>query len=194
MVITVTQAFKCLPQGLAIPDGSLNIFTGPNNSGKTAILQYLNIQSSIRENCDYVSPRRFDLSNEVAIALNSDQEIKNLWNQRKQYNENIAELTAPDAIRELISLPNSSRQRIIEWHNRYFGELKIERSNPDNEFAAPRITIDSRLATTQGSGSRAVLGILCALLYPTRPVILIDEPEIGIEPQVQKRLVQLIQK
>ncbi len=192
--VTVSGTFKCLPTGLAIPDSTLNVLTGPNNSGKSAILQYLNIRSPLSQNCDYVSPRRFDLSNEVAIALNSDLEIRNLWNQRKAWNETIAELSAPDAIREMVSLPNAARQRITEWHNRYFGELKVERSNPDNEFAAPRITIDGRLATTQGSGSRAVLGVLCALLHPDRSVILVDEPEIGIEPQVQKRLGQLIQK
>ncbi len=194
MAIQVTQTFKNLPAGLEIPDGDLNIFTGPNNSGKSAILQFLNIHSDIRNSCDYISPRRFDLSNEVAIALNADRELESLWNQRKQYNDTIAELMAPDAIRELVSLPNQARNLIVEWHNHYFGELKVEKSNPDNDYAPPRITIDGRLATQQGSGSRAVLSVLCALLHPKREVILIDEPEIGIEPQVQKRLAKLIHK
>lgn len=194
MPIQVKTPFKNLQPGLEIPDGALNILTGPNNSGKSALLQYLNIHSEIRNSCDYISPRRFDISNEVSIALNTDRQLEDLWNQRKQYNDTIAELTAPDAIQELISLPNNARQRIIEWHNRYFGELKVERSNPDNDYAPLRITIDGRLATQQGSGSRAVLSILCTLLHPSREVILIDEPEIGIEPQVQRRLATLITK
>jgi len=123
-----------------------------------------------------------------------DDELRNMFNERKAYSEAMTELNAPDPIRELLSLPNPARQRIIEWHNRYFGQLHVERSSPENDYSAPRITIDGRLASQQGSGSRAVLSVLCALLHPSRSVLLIDEPEIGVEPQVQKRLVELIRK
>src|SRR5438309_934776 len=133
-MITVNPAYKNLRAGLELPDGDLVILTGPNNSGKSAILQWLNMSSAFRLRCDYISPRRFDLSNEVAIALNTDQELENLWNSRKAYNPAVAELTAPDALRELIALPNDARARIIEWHNKYFGELKVERSSPTNDF------------------------------------------------------------
>jgi len=190
--LLVNQEFKNLAIGLEIPEGDLCVFVGPNNSGKSAVLQYLNIYSDIRDQCDYISPRRFDLSNEVSIALNSDQELTNLFNERKQYNPAVAELNAPDAIRELIGLSNAARSQIIDWHNRYFGKLSVERSDPDNEYAPPRITIDGRLATQQGSGSRSVLAVLVSLIHPNRPIILIDEPEIGIEPQVQKKLARLI--
>jgi ABC-type phosphonate transport system ATPase subunit len=179
---------------LELPEGDLVVLVGSNNSGKSAILQYINTHSELRDKADYVSPRRFDLSNEVAIALNQDQELQNAWNQRKDTNPAIAELTAPDPIRELVSLPNDARAKIVEWHNRYFGELAVQRSRADNDYAAPRVTIDGRLATQQGSGSRAVLSVLCSLLHPARPVVLIDEPEIGIEPQVQKRLAELIRR
>ncbi len=194
MVLQVKTEYKNLPVGLQLPEGDLVVLTGANNSGKSAVLQYLNIHSELRNQADYISPRRFDLSNEVAIALNADQELQNMWNQRKDGNTAIAELTAPDPIRELVSLPNLARAKIKEWHNRYFGELNVERSKTDNEFAPPRITIDGRLATQQGSGSRAVLSVLCSLLHPSREIVLIDEPEIGIEPQVQKKLADLIRR
>ena len=194
--IIVTSPFKNLQPGLAIPDCPLTILTGSNNSGKSSILQYLNIHSELRPRSDYVSPRRFDMSNEVAMALNADAELTNQWNQRKDYNPNVAELTAPDPIRALLGMTNVARERVVEWHNTYFGTLHIERSSPENEFSPARITIDGRFVSQQGSGSRAVLGVLCALLHPdpTRDVVLIDEPEIGIEPQVQKQLATLIRK
>lgn len=192
MAWTVDGQFKNLRPGLEIPDGPLVVLTGQNNAGKSAILQWLNIRSPIAGNADYVSPRRFELSNEVAIALNSDAEIASLFSQRKQWNETLAELAAPDPIRELVHASNADRQRVIEWHNRYFGELQIEKLHPDNEYSPPKITIDGRLATQQGSGSRAVLALLVPLLGPRANVILIDEPEIGIEPQVQRRLAELI--
>lgn len=194
MPLRVASQFKNLPSGMELPEGDLVVLVGSNNSGKSAILQYINIHSDLRDQADYVSPRRFDLSNEVAIALNQDQELQNAWNQRKDTNPAIAELTAPDPIRELVSLPNDARAKILQWHNRYFGELVVQRSRSDNDYAAPRVTIDGRLATQQGSGSRAVLSVLCSLLHPARPVVLVDEPEIGIEPQVQKRLAELIRR
>lgn len=194
MTLQVRNEFKNLPTGLQLPEGDLVVLTGANNSGKSAILQYLNIHSELRDRADYVSARRFDLSNEVAIALNTEDQLRDMWNQRKDGNPLIAELTAPDPIRELVSLPNTARAKIIKWHNRYFGELNVERSKLDNDFAPARITIDGRLATQQGSGSRAVLSVLCSLLHPSREIVLIDEPEIGIEPQVQKKLADLIRR
>ncbi len=194
MPIATTRVFRNLPNGLQIPDGPLVILTGSNNSGKSSVLQYLNIYSDLRARADYVSPRRFDMSNEIAIALNADEELRQLWNNRKNYNDQTAELSAPDPIRELIGMTDVARQKVIDWHNTYFGQLEIERKSTTNRFSAPQITIDGRLVTQQGSGSRAVLGVLCALLHPDRDVVLIDEPEIGIEPQVQKRLATLIRK
>lgn len=194
MPIVVENDFKNLRKGLEIPEGDLVILTGSNNSGKSAVLQYLNTHGSIRNHSDYISPRRFDLSNEVAIALNSDRELQDMWNNRKQTHQNVSELTAPDPIRELLALPNDERNKIIAWHNQYFGELVVKRSKLDNDFSAASITIDGRLATQQGSGSRAVLSVLCSLLHPSRKYVLIDEPEIGIEPQVQKQLAKLVSK
>lgn len=192
--ITTTGVFKNVPQGFIVRAGNLNILTGANNSGKSAILNALNIYSSISQQSDYVSPRRFELSNQVAIALNFDAELQTLWSQRKQLNPNLAEFEAPDPMRELLSFEDEVRDEIMKWHNRYFGELKIELSNPRNRHSPARITIDGLLATQQGSGSRAVLSVLTALFNPKYPNAMIDEPEIGIEPQVQKRLAELIRK
>lgn len=192
MAHVVNGQFKNLRPGLEIPEARLVVLTGQNNAGKSAILQWLNINSPISGTADYVSPRRFELSNEVSIALNSDVEIANLFNQRKQWNEALAELAAPDPIRELVHASNADRERVIDWHNRYFGQLQIEKLHPDNDYSPPKITIDGRLATQQGSGSRAVLALLVPLLGPRAEVVLIDEPEIGIEPQVQRRLAELI--
>ena len=56
------------------------------------------------------------------------------------------------------------------------------------------LKIDGRKISQQGSGSRAVLTLLVRLLDPALPKIAIDEPEIGVEPQIQKKLFELIAK
>jgi len=83
---------------------------------------------------------------------------------------------------------------MIKWHNTFFGELRVSRSNVENDYSAPKFTIDGRLVTQQGTGSRAVLSILCRLFQPSLEHLFIDEPEIGIEPQVQRKLLELLRK
>ena len=61
MPFVVNNAFRNLPAGLEIPDASLVVLTGSNNTGKSAILQYLNVHSEIREPLR-VSCRLFGLS------------------------------------------------------------------------------------------------------------------------------------
>lgn len=192
--IRVTKVHKNLAVGLAIPVGDLVVFTGQNNSGKSAILQYLNMSAGWGVKADYISPRRFDASNEVAVGLRFGQETKQQLDARKRYDGGQAEFQAPDPIRELLSLDDADRRRAIEWHNRYFGDLRIERSSTTNEWSAPKVVVDGRLVTEQGSGSRAVLAILSRLFDPTIEYLLIDEPEIGVEPQVQRKLLELIRK
>jgi hypothetical protein len=188
---TVGGQFRNLPSGLDIPDGDLVIFSGPNNSGKSSILKYL-AQSSVE--IDYISPRRFDVVSEMSIEPNAEQQRQNLFQQRRQENPNESEKQAPEPFRELISMSNADRQRVIDWHNRYFGALSVERLDPTNDFSAPRILADGRILPQQGSGSRAVLSVLVRLLDPRLPGLCIDEPEIGIEPVTQRRLFELIQK
>jgi predicted ATPase len=188
---TVGGQFRNLPDGLEIPDGDLVVFSGPNNSGKSSILKYL--AQSVAD-IDYISPRRFDVSSEMSIEPNAEQQRQSLFQQRRQDNPNESEKQAPEPFRELISMSNADRQRVIDWHNRYFGALSIERLDPSNDFSAPRILADGRILPQQGSGSRAVLSVLVRLLDPRLPALCIDEPEIGIEPVTQRRLFELIQK
>ena len=89
-VLKVTQVYKNLPIDLEIPVDDLVILAGPNNSGKSAILQYLNISGGFGEKADYISPRRFDVLNEVAIGLTFEQEQINQHNDRKSFRENVA--------------------------------------------------------------------------------------------------------
>jgi len=186
---TVTTQFRNLPAGLDIPDGDLVVFSGPNNSGKSSILKYIAKEPT---EFDYVSPRRFDVSSEMSIEPNAEQQRHNLLQQRRQDNPNESEKQAPDPFRELVSMSNDDRQRVIDWHNHYFGALTVERLEPSNDFSAPKILADGRILPQQGSGSRAVLSVLVRLLDPRLPGLCIDEPEIGIEPVTQRRLAELI--
>jgi len=186
------QARKGFQGNVPLPDNELIVLFGQNNCGKSSILYSVNATHG--QNADYISPRRFDLSNDVVVTRNYDNEMVQQQNQRKQFNQNDCELTAPDPIREIFTLNDVERNYIIKWHNEYFGELKIEKLKPDNFYSPPKVTIDDILPSQQGTGSRAILPILIKLLNPTIKILCIDEPELGIEPKTQKRLFDLIKK
>jgi energy-coupling factor transporter ATP-binding protein EcfA2 len=55
-----------------------------------------------------------------------------------------------------------------------------------------QIHFEEVLVHLQGSGLRGVLPILAALTHPTLQVVLIDEPELSLEPRLQKVLRDLL--
>ncbi len=186
------QEKKAFKGNVELPDRDLIIFFGQNNCGKSAILYSIN--STYGRDADYISPRRFDLSNDVALTKGYESEMVRQQNARKDYNLNACELIAPDSVIEIFTLNDNERDIIIKWHNEYFGKFKIEKLNPDNSYSPLKVTIDEMLPSQQGTGSRAILPILIKLLNPKIQILCIDEPELGIEPKTQKRLFDLIKK
>ncbi|MFA6978819.1 MAG: AAA family ATPase [Ignavibacteriaceae bacterium] len=152
------------------------------------------VNSTYGDTADYISPSRFNVSNDVVVTKQYDAEMIQQQNERKGDNNSVCELNAPDPIREIFTLNDNEREYIIRWHNDYFGKLKIEKLKPDNYFSPPKVTIDEILPSQQGTGSRAILPILIKLLNPKIKILCIDEPELGIEPKTQKRLFDLIKK
>lgn len=186
------QQRKAFKGNVPLPDRQLIIFFGQNNCGKSSILHSIN--ATYGDVADYISPSRFNLSNDVVVTKEYDTEMVQQQNQRKNYNINLCELIAPDPIREIFTLDDNEREYIIKWHNEYFGKLKIEKLKPNNYYSPPKVTIDEILPSQQGTGSRAILPILIKLLNPKIQILCIDEPELGIEPKTQKRLFDLIKK
>lgn len=186
------QEKKGFKGGVQLPDRNLIIFFGQNNCGKTSILYSIN--STFGNVADYISPRRFDLSNQVVVSHEYETEMTQQQNRRKNYNKNMCELAAPDPIREIFTLDDNERKYLIKWHNIYFGELKIEKLKPNNFYSPPNITIDGLLPSQQGTGSRAILPVLIKLLNPKIQILCIDEPELSLEPKTQKRVLELIKK
>ena len=69
-----------------MPEQDLIIFFGQNNCGKSSILYSIN--STYGKSSDYISPRRFDLSNEVVVTRQFQTEMSQQQDQRKHYDEN----------------------------------------------------------------------------------------------------------
>lgn len=177
-----------------IPKTGLVIIVGKNNSGKSRLLtKWRDIFST--EQAEYIPPNRFDIQENISADM--ETELNNQRFSRKKSsnpNRKISELPQPQTFLELIALQDIDRNKLINWHNKYFDFLKIEKKNPGNMFSNPLISINTKEARLAGSGSRAVLGLLSRLFDPTLTHIFIDEPEIGLEPRIQKMLFKLIKK
>ena len=124
-MLKVTREFKNLPVGLEIPEGDHVVLTGSNNSGKSALIQYMNATNVISNASDYISIRRFEPSDTIGLPPNADSQIADMRNSRKRQDVGIAELADPNATRQLIGLSDHDREIVIQWHNRFFGELKL---------------------------------------------------------------------
>ncbi|MCL4406170.1 MAG: AAA family ATPase [Patescibacteria group bacterium] len=193
--IVVDQTTKSLREGLKIPNNYLNILIGPNNSGKSNILEFINQQYKTdgATASDYIPPRRFDVSNNMQSMADTYKELEASLNQRRRVKDSsTSELPNFDPIRELAALDNSARSALLKWHNKYFGHIEII-ENPERRYETPKVLIDDRLPAQQGSGSRAILSILVRIFDNRLKVLLIDEPEISLEPKTQKKLMFLFQ-
>lgn len=179
-----------MPIGLKIPNGALNIFVGVNNAGKSRILEYLN--RKFKDQIDYVSPDRLRVKpkSTLPFSQNVSDYITQMVSGRKNHPDT-GEIPGPDPIDEIVALKTKDRGTLKNWHNKYFEEMAWSRTDKENDWEVPTISIGGRTPGEQGSGSRAVFSLLVKLFDPKRPILAVDEPEISVEPPTQKKLLQL---
>lgn len=187
--IIIEQEFKTLPGGLKLPNNPLNIFIGPNNSGKTNILLFIN--ERFGGDTYYVSPQRFNVTNRMQVLENIENYFNQSRDSRKRKEGDVSEIPGPDPTAEIAALDKKSIELLFKWHKQYFAEIRID-EDENYPFRARQIFIDNQRPSDQGSGSRAVFALLVKLFDPRIKVICIDEPEISVEPKTQKKLFELI--
>lgn len=179
-----------------IPNTDLVIIVGKNNSGKSRLLKKWS--SFFAEKSDYIPPNRFNIQDRVSADIDTDRENER---QRRTYDfykgnpgQKVSEYPQPDTFLELIALDDTDKENLKKWHNKYFDILEIKKKSPTNSDSNTIILIGNKEARSAGSGSRSVLGVLSRLFDPKLDYIFIDEPEIGLEPRVQRILFELINK
>lgn len=180
--------------GKIIPPGSIgfepgyNVLLGENNSGKSTLLQFTFISAisigHFTEHSVYISSNRSYVgSNPVTTRslLQWNSEFRDQYvNAPRQH-----ESSSVPEDRELHNILVSSDllPRIQEMQNALkkfgLGELSFPKSQQ---------IIDSHPVNIHGSGIRSILPILAALANPEIKYIFIDEPELSLEPRIQKGL------
>lgn len=171
-------------------DRNFFIIVGANNSGKSTFLR--SITKTFSSNSHLVTVNRTILTGEGSIKEDYRKNLPNFNARFLQHeDDNTARQNQP--LQDFFNLKDIERQPIIDWYNKYFPTPIIEeREDPDNSASSMQLKVGGHSITKQGSGMRATLEIFIKLLDPSVKVLCIDEPEIGLEPYLQKYLFQAI--
>ena len=176
--------------------GRLTVLVGPNNSGKSRLLQILNqelMPKSQAPSSDYLPPFRFRTRSDSGVPGNASNEILSRRRGRSGAGADSNPDVSTDPIVHLVGLPNSARESVRRAHEQVFQHPIEFVQDSSNSLALPQPTIAKLKPSTEGSGSLSVLTMLCCLYDPGLKWVLIDEPELGLEPVVQRRLMRLFQ-
>lgn len=172
------------------PDTKLSILCGRNNGGKSFILKTLAEQIGVT--ASYLGPARYQNFNVLTPYLpdrrgqkrstKKFEEFLRQWRNEQQNIDN-SPLNLPEAI---ASLSNTKRAQLIEIVQDLLGAtMEIKHTVEDNSMSNQYIAIDGHNMSFTSSGVRLITSLMTSLLDDEYEVFLVDEPELGISPEVQ---------
>ena len=197
--LSVDQPYGPLQRGFLFKLRSgYTVLTGKNNSGKSSILQF--IFSKL-----VLSVAEFG-AQKVCLILPERQFIERHAESRDhsitEYNKNLANtINAHPLSYETMPGERIHQAKLLLHQKNYLKNLQAlnillkKLDFPDLDIGEKQnMNFDNVLITSQGSGLRVILPILSAIAAPDIRVILMDEPELSLEPKAQKTLRDLLQE
>jgi len=175
---------------ISLPDNrNFFVLVGGNNSGKSTILRAIMRSSS---DSYLIDVNRTVLEGEGAPQEGYEKDYGAYINQVRSYDDDNKKKPIK-VLQDYFNLNDSERQPIRDWYNLFFpNKIYEERKNPLNEASPKLLKINGYSMTKQGSGMRSTLEIFVKLFDPKIRILCIDEPEMGLEPSLQKFLYQAI--
>ncbi|MBI1326199.1 MAG: AAA family ATPase [Alphaproteobacteria bacterium] len=176
---------------LAFPDNkNFFVIVGSNNSGKSTLLRAIN--KTYEPDSYLVSVNRTILKGEGPLDKNYQNNYRGYTAGLRRAEDDNFEKSIY-ALQDFFNLKNLQREPIVNWYNNYFPNQMIEeREDPENDASPMFLKVNGHSITKQGSGMRSVLEIFVKLFDPTIKILCIDEPELGLEPILQKYLFRAI--
>lgn len=181
-----------LEEHITIPDDqTFVVIVGQNNSGKStflrSILKTVGIGTAFR-----IDVNRTALQGEGALDPNYGSNYPSYLNSiASAASDNLQRPV--QVLQDFFRLSDAERAPITAWYNDYFpNPLYEERENTHNSASPMLLKANGHSITQQGSGMRATIEIFVKLFDPSIKVLLIDEPELGLEPYLQKFLLKAL--
>lgn len=165
----------------------LVVLCGRNNSGKSFLLRKL-LQDH-GGNASYLGPARYSNFNVLAPYTprrnRKDEKWQQLFRHFHNANQNIdnSPLNVQQAIAEL---SNEQRKILFNVVSDLLGATAtIKYTVPGNSMSQQYIDVDGHNLSYTSSGFRLVVTLLTSLLDQDYMHFLIDEPELGLSPEIQ---------
>lgn len=171
----------------SIRESKLSVLCGRNNSGKSFLQRYL--VKDIGSDAFYLGPARYNnfthLSAYSPNNQSKEKKWKNLVNRFHNNRQNVdnSPLNLGNAIAELT---NKKRDVLFGLLSDLLGsEIEIAHSVPNNNMSRKYVKVDGHNLSYTSSGFRLAATLLTALLNSDHSTFLIDEPELGLSPEIQ---------
>jgi hypothetical protein len=170
-----------------IADAPLSVLCGRNNSGKSYLLRQL--LQRIGAKSYYLGPARYFNFNLLTPYNPTSKRRRQRYQQLVQHikaashNVDNSPLDLGQAIAEL---SDGERARLFAMLNTLLGsDVATDYTVPGNAMSQQYVRVDGYNLAFQSSGFRLAATLLTCLLDDQSDTFIVDEPELGLSPEVQ---------
>lgn len=195
------NAIKALSnQKLTISVEAITVFFGKNNSGKTSVLvgacnAFMSKNHFIM---DYLGLNRVHTESTYKYELEDLNEYQRddhqRENRKRRSGNSVGQHQCFDSLEELALQDTETREKVVGWMNEHFETWSFEEIKKGRYTSGLEVKVNNVSPLEQGTGAKAVLPIIIQLFNPRVTLLAIDEPELGLEPRMQKIIFQAIKE
>jgi hypothetical protein len=165
----------------------VTVFSGPNNSGKSLLLKHL--FASLGPKSCLLTCNRFSTIDVINSRTTNPDERRQIYDSfiHQQEAGNYHDDLNPRQLEQLIAgLNNEKQDKLFEIAGQLLGsKISLQQTEKDNRISPWYVDIDGQSLKYASSGTRLLFTLLGNLLDEYFPVVLIDEPELGLSPRIQ---------
>lgn len=169
------------------------VICGKNNSGKSFLLRHLH--SELGDKTSYLGPNRYNNFSSLGVVANNrdkSKEYTDFINQWRKSSQNI-DNSPINLQRAIAELSNEKRLVLFKLMKDLLdSKMEIKYADSDNEMSQKYVAVDGYNISYTSSGFRLITSIVTSLMDEYFENVLIDEPELGISPEVQGILADFL--
>jgi predicted ATP-dependent endonuclease of OLD family len=171
----------------SIKNSAVTVLCGRNNSGKSFLLRIL--LQSLGSETSYLGPARYSNFNVLApYGFQPNRKSEKYLSLLRHFQNNNQNLdNSPLNLQQAISeLNDEDRTLLFQLISQLLGaDTQIKYTIPNNSMSQKFVDVDGFNLSFTSSGFRLVITLLTCLLDKDYNRYLIDEPELGLSPEIQ---------
>lgn len=170
------------------------ILSGPNNSGKSLLLKHF--FASLGPKSCLLTCNRFstiDVINSRTADPNERAQAYDSFIHHQQAGNYHDDLNLRQLEQLIAGLNNEKQDKLFEIAGQLLGsKISLQQTEKDNRISPWYVDIDGQSLKYASSGTRLLFTLLGNLLDEYFPIVLIDEPELGLSPRIQAVLARAL--